>query len=352
VSADSRQDAQTVAALPPAPRALSSMPVPEQAEAWLEQLSDLDSFMLEGRDPSRLRIVTVLLHGNEPSGLRALHRWLAAGEVPAVRTWCIVGAVRAARSGSGFEHRFLPEDGDLNRCWVAAPAGPSARAERVARLRQALLDAPAEMLIDLHNNTGHNPAYGVSPDRRPRVLGLTSCFGSKFVHSPLALGTLVEATMRAYPSVTIECGRAGDPAADEIAYRGLREFLAMDRLEALDARAERVEVLVDPIRVTARAGTRLCFAHEPRPDCELTLDPDLDRHNFERIAPDTLLGWLRDGELPLCALDGTGKDRAQELFDAHRGQLRARGSWVPVMMTTDPRIAHQDCLFYVVRPEG
>jgi hypothetical protein len=36
----------------------------------------------------------------------------------------------------------------------------------------------------------------------------------------------MEATAALCPTATVECGRAGDPAADETAHAGLQRFLA------------------------------------------------------------------------------------------------------------------------------
>jgi hypothetical protein len=54
-------------------------------------------------------------------------------------------------------------------------------------------------------------------------------------------------------------------------------------------------------------------------------------------------------EWPVTAIDSSGRDRAAELFTMADGELRARRSWIPIMMTNDPFIATRDCLFYVVR---
>jgi len=327
---------------------VADLSVPAGLEVWLAQLEDLSWLHVAGRDPARLRIVATLLHGNEPSGIRALHRWLRLGVEPATDLWLLIGAVRAALEPPVFAHRFLAAHGDLNRCWTSAPSDP--RTRRVAELARALSRSNAELLIDMHNNTGHNPVYGVGPRRDAVVLAVVSLFGRRFVHSSLALGTLVEAMAPHFPSVTIECGRAGDPGADAAAFYGLSRVLALDSLTPLDAAYEDMQLLGDPIRVTLRAGTRLRFDRAPDAAADLTLDPDLDRHNFELLDAGAPLGWLRGDALPLCAHDASGVDRAHDLFASHEGRLAAARPWIPVMVTTDPIAARIDCLFYVVQP--
>ena len=340
---------QTIRAWPPLV-GVTDVRVATRLEEWLASLADLSWMRLAGRDGSRIRIVSALLHGNEPSSARALHRWLLQRAAPATEVWLLFGAVRAALAEPPFTHRFLPDEGDLNRCWQAPFASPSAR--RAEELLAAFTDCDAEALLDLHNNTGHNPPYGVGPRDDPAVLGLVSLFGELFVHSPLRMGTLVEATAPCFPSAAIECGRSGDPAADDVAFRGLRRFLELDSLAGLHAEADRIRVLGDPIRVTLRPGTRLSFESSPRPDADLTLDPEIDRHNFQPLEPGTRLGWLADGALPLSAHDASGTDRAAELFLVDGHDLRVARPWIPVMMTTDAHAATLDCLFYAVQPRS
>ena len=65
---------------------------------------------ISGKNPSKSRVITTLLHGNEPSGLIAMHRWLTQeGEIPTpeVNLRFIICSVEAASTGSLFTHRFL-----------------------------------------------------------------------------------------------------------------------------------------------------------------------------------------------------------------------------------------------------
>jgi hypothetical protein len=98
-----------------------------------------------------------------------------------------------------------------------------------------------------------------------------------------------------------------------------------------------------------RPGVRVAFADAPRPDVDLTVARDIDRHNFELVAPGSLLGWVADGVWPVTARGASGIDVARELFEVREGVLRARRSLIPIMMTTHAKAAESDCLFYTVR---
>lgn len=319
--------------------------IPEDLGTFLRELGGSAWIEVPGRDRRRARAVATLVHGNEPSGVRAVHGWLRSGEPPAVDAAFWIASVEAALHPPGFAHRMLPGDADLNRCFFPpfeGRIGALAR-EALSRLRAR---AP-EALLDLHNNTGHNPPYGVAPEAAESLLAVASLFGKHFVHSDLRLGALVEATSGDFPSLTVECGRAGDPAADAIAQAGLGRFLGADSLlEGTDAGA--VEVLERPVRVEVRGGLRLAFAEGPDPEADFTIAGDIDRHNFESVPAGTPIGWVRSGLWPLEARDAAGRDLAAQLFEVVEGELRTRRELIPIMMTTDETVAVADCLFYLV----
>jgi hypothetical protein len=329
--------------------ALPKERIPPTAEEFLELLAVPSLISVKGLDTSRTRIVSTLLHGNEPSGLRAIQSWLSTGRIPAVNTLLFIGAVRTARLSPGFAHRFLPGRIDLNRCWFPPHTGRVGEfAGEVLRLfKQAL----PESLIDLHNNTGHNPPYGVSPRVGSQERNLVAYFADRVVHSPLRLGTLVEATQADFPSVTIECGCSGDPIADATALAGLERYLHDHRAEHLGANPPSMEVLTNPQRVTVREGVDLAFGEGPVADAEFTVARDIDRHNFERLESGVPIGWLAAGaDWPIAAIGPDGRDVSRELFRLREEILETQRPLTPIMMTTNRRNALDDCLFYVVDP--
>jgi len=323
--------------------------LPEGDDAFLRWLGGSSLLRVPGRDRTRTRVVSTLIHGNEPSGLRAVQRWLRSAAVPATDVVFWIAAVATAQGPPLFAHRALPGREDLNRCFGSAGPRTPARALAAEALARVCASKP-EALVDLHNNTGHNPAYAVGCRPERIELGLTSLFGRHFVHSDLQLGSLVEATSALFPSVTIECGRAGDPVADDNASRGLRALLALEALDALPAHPA-VDVLVDPLRVELRGEASLAIGDARRNDVALTVAADIDRHNFQRLERGTVLGWLHErDDWPLEVLDREQRDRSRDYFEASAGRLVVRQPFVPIMVTTDPAIARSDCLWYIVTP--
>lgn len=313
-----------------------------------------------GRDRARTRAIATLVHGNEPSGLRAVLGWLREGATPATDVVVWIASVEAALGPPFFAHRALPGHRDLNRCFGAAAGAAAAAgdgdapnrspehalaAEALARLRAAR----PELLVDLHNNTGHNPAYAVGPAADAAHRAVAALFGRYFVRSDLALGALVEATDPHFPSVTIECGRAGSAEADAAARAGLDRLLADAAIPPCPTGA--LELLVDPVRVEVRPDVTLAIGDGPVAGAGFTMSADVDRHNFQRLEAGVPIGWVgASGAWPLLARGAAGEDRARDWFELRDGRVATRRPLVPIMMTTNPSIARSDCLFYIVRP--
>jgi hypothetical protein len=321
--------------------------VPDGDAAFLAWLGGPTLLRVAGRDRKRTRALTTLLHGNEPSGLRALRAWLAGDAEPATDAVCLVAAVEAALAEPGFAFRKLPGRRDLNRCFRSPFEGAEGAlaAEILARLREARPEA----LVDLHNNTGHNPVYGVGGIADGVHLALAALFGERFVQSDLRLGTLGEALEAELPCVTVECGRAGDPAADAAALAGLAHFLGRESLPGVAERP--MTVLTRPLRVALCRGVSVAFADAPDARAHLTLAADVDRHNFERLPAGSAIGWLRPGApWPLDVRGADGREVSRELFAAEGDRLCTRRAGIPIMMTTSPSSAAADCLFYLAQP--
>lgn len=298
-----------------------------------------------GQDGSRTRFVSTLLHGNEPSGTRALQRWLCERETPKTNTVFYIGSVHAALAAPEYSHRTLPGEPDANRCFVEPFNGPAGELSK--RLIDDIRAMAPEALVDLHNNTGHNPAYAVLTRLDRTHAQLTRLFAAKCVLSDIRLGTLIEATEEICPSVVIECGLAGARQADEAAFQGLRAFLTKDDVfESVELEGPELEVLENPLRVTLQPGTALRYGDAPGPG--FTLRVDLDRHNFELAAEGTVLGWLSpESEWPLLATGADGRDRSKDMFVLQGHTVFFRRPAIPVMMTQQVEIARSDCLFYL-----
>lgn len=322
--------------------------VPPHADAFLRRLAGPTALRIPGRDRSRTRVVVTLSHGNEPSGFRAVHGFLRSGTQPVTDALLLLTSVEAALLEPLYSHRQLSGRRDLNRCFRGPFDDPEGALAR--EVLAAIDTAKPEAVVDLHNNSGHNPPYALGPVAGPRELVISTFFGERFVVTQLEIGALVEVAPS--PVITVECGRGGDPRADEVATRGLARFLATDPLVSASGSvsARPSQLLLDPVRVCLRTELSLAVADAPRPGAHFTLRADVDRHNFETLPAGTCLGWLAEGcGWPLEARGADGADRSHQLFALRGDALETRSTLVPIMMTTDPQQARSDCLFYAVR---
>jgi hypothetical protein len=321
-----------------------------RVEDFLDALAGPTLFRVAGRDRSRIRVVSGSLHGNEPSGLRAIHRALREGGIPRTDVIFFIGGVESARAEPRFTFRTLPDRRDLNRCFRPPWEGVDGAIARDLLIEIRRLNGFIELAVDLHNNTGRNPDYAITATLDGPHVALSGLFSSRVIHSRLALGSFAEALARWCPSVTIECGQAHDAAADATAWHGLLRLLEMDRLESVVVRPDPVEIFDAAVRVELSAGLTLAFGETPRPDIDVTIDADVDRHNFQTLAAGTRIGSVRPGaSFPLTVRGEEGEIRGEELFGVEEsGAIVTRRSIIPIMMTTHPRIAVSDCLFYAV----
>ena len=313
-------------------------------EDFLRKLRGPTFLWLPGLDPTRTRAVSTLLHGNESSGVRALHRWIREGHHPQVNMLCFIGAIEAALTEPTFSHRFAPGGKDLNRCFRSPFDGYEGNIAQA--MLHELQQAQPEALIDLHNTSGRSPAYGVSTLNREIQETLTGIFCDHLIVTDLRLGTLMEATEYDWPTVTIEAGGAKDPQADELAYCGFTRYaLAKDFSDSPSS----VTVVHHPIRVELHKDATVAYGDAPVPDVDLTLPSDVDRLNFGLWSQQETLGWVGARGLEvLWAKNAMGQNLSSAIFSVQNGELRLTHPSRLMMVTTNPGIAKSDCLFYIL----
>lgn len=314
-------------------------------EEFLTGLGGPTWIFLSGQDPSRTRAVTTLLHGNEPSGVRAIFHWLRSGTRPHTNLACFIGAVDAALAPPGFAHRQLPERRDLNRCFRMPFEGHDGR--MAAGVLDRLRAFNPEALIDFHNTSGRSPAYGVSTRSGEPQKALTALISDHLIVTDLRLGTLMEATEDDFPTITAECGGGGNASSDQTAMTALRSYVMAKSLWDAPHRYAQVKTFHHPIRVSLETGKQVAYGDALLPGVDLTLRKDADQFNFGVLKQGEALGWVRDSSPGVVvARDATGRDRTREIFAVAGDRLVVAQASRIMMMTTNPHIAVSDCLFY------
>jgi len=316
-------------------------------EAFLRWMGGPTCIHLEGADQSRTRAFVTLLHGNEPSGTLALHRWLCSGRRPAVNVVCIVASVAAALETPLFTHRMLPRARDLNRCFRAP--FDDAQGVLAEEILEILRIHHPEAVVDMHNTSGSGPSFGVCTHMDRQHDALVSLFTQRLIVNHLHLGALMELSEASRPTVTVEVGGRLDDEAHELAYEGLCRFFEEEAVLCPGDTDWGMELLLDPIRLELNENVTLTYAEEPHANYDITLKPDIEHHNFGGVTPDTLLGWAESSANKLfSAQDAGGRCAVSRLVRIANGELYPAQPLKLFMITNNAAIAHSDCLFYAI----
>jgi hypothetical protein len=318
----------------------------DNVEQFLRVLDGPACVYLEGERSDMTRAFVTLLHGNEPSGLMALFRWLKSGRRPAVNMVCIIASVPVALEPPLFSNRMLNGDRDLNRCFRPPFDDPQGKlAEEILEILK--LHHP-EAVVDMHNTSGSGPSFGVCTHMDRQHDALVSIFTKRLIISNLGLGALMDISEHSYPTVTVEVGGRLDEDAHELAYDGLCRYFTAPQVLAQEETDWGLEVLPDPIRLEINEGIRLGYAEAPS-DHDITLMPDIERYNFGSVSPQTQLGWATgDSRKLFTARDSHGGCAVSRLVRIEDGKLFPAQALKLFMITNNEAIAKSDCLFYAV----
>jgi succinylglutamate desuccinylase len=297
---------------------------------------------LPGRDPRPL-FVSVLLHGNETAGLLAIQAVLKKYEGQTLpRSLSIFfGNVEAAR----FNARRLDGQCDYNRIWPGGDAPDCAETRMARAVLEEMAGREIFAAIDVHNNTGLNPHYACVNRLDDRFLQLAAMFGRLVVHFNTPKGVLSTAFAELCPSVTLECGKPGQPYGVEHAFAYLDACLHLSEIPDHGVARGDLDLYHTVAKVTVREEASFGFGEG---DWNLALYPDIERHNFAEMAVGTAWGAAR-GALPVLALDEEGRDVSERYFAVEEGELILREYVMPSMLSPDITIIRQDCLCYLMK---
>lgn len=326
--------------------ALAAEQLGKDISDFLAVLPGPSRIYLRGRDSSRCRVLVTLLHGNEPSGMRAVHALLAAGFQPAVDVYCYLIAIEAAGLQPLFTHRQVPGKRDYNRCFKS-PFDSDDQGPVCQQLLAEIGHLQPEAVVDMHNTSGAGPSFGVTTRYDTRHDAIVSLFTDRLVVTDLRLGALMEITSEALPVVTIECGGTFEDVADRIALEGLQRFFSSEALFTGDERDFGLELFRRPMRVELHQAATISCAERYVEGSDITLARDIEHHNFGLVTPDTALGWIAPGALEkLAAFDAQRTNHFKSLYREEAGVLYPRRNQKLFMITTNLQIARSDCLWY------
>ncbi|MEI6894333.1 MAG: succinylglutamate desuccinylase/aspartoacylase family protein [Colwellia sp.] len=308
---------------------------------------------ISGKDHTRCRVFNTLLHGNEPSGLIAMHRYLTEVLIehkPTTNLRFIICSVEAATYKTLFSQRYLKGGMDINRCFGAGKSNDTLHGyyQRASLIEQAIREVMPEMVIDLHNSSGPSPSFAKCSVITSEALSLVSLFCQTLVLSDLNINTIMEQNFNC-PFITIECGGFKDEQSHEVAFSGISQVTQCEDIRYIED-DRLVEVIYHPLRLQLKGKTELSFAQHDEGNSGVTLKANIECFNFGSAHQDEMLGWVdADGLNNLQLLDKYGKDVIDKYFYIRENQLVCRHNLRIFKATTNLDTAINDCLFYVVK---
>lgn len=288
--------------------------------------------------------VSVLLHGNEDTGLAAVQALLAryrGRELPRALS-IFIGNVTAARRGL----RRLDGQPDYNRCWPGGEAPDSAEGRLLTEVVREMRRRGIFASVDVHNNTGLNPHYACINRLDLRFLHLAALFSRTVVYFTRPRGVQSMAFAEFCPAVTLECGRSGQAHGREHALEYLEACLHMAEFPGHRLGGRDLDLFHTVAQV--KVPEHLSFSFD-RGEADLSFDPGLERMNFRELASGTEFAALAPaGEGRLLVYDEAGREVTQRYFEVRDRRILLRRPMMPSMLTQDARVVRQDCLCYLM----
>lgn len=295
---------------------------------------------LPGRRAPAL-FVSLMLHGNEPTGLYAVQALLkdyAGRELPRALS-LFVGNVSAAAQGL----RRLDGQPDYNRIWSVAGDLPEQRI--VAQVVAEMAERGVFASVDIHNNTGINPHYACFNKLETPFLQLAALFSRTVVYFTRPAGVQSMAFAELCPAVTLECGQPGQAYGTEHAADYLEACLNLHEIPGHPLAPHDVSVFHTVAVVKVPEEVSFAFG---RREVQLQFIDDLDHFNFSEMPAGTCFGWRHDPAARLECRDEHGNDVGERYFVYGGGKIELATTVMPSMLTRDERVIRQDCFCYLM----
>lgn len=314
------------------------------ATELINVIPDSTLIALEGQRKDAL-FLSVLLHGNEPTGLVAAQNILkkyAGGGLPR-SLLLFIGNVKAASENK----RRLDHQPDYNRIWLeGSSVGESEIHRKITELLHEMAHRPLFASVDIHNNTGINPHYACINRLSPPFLNLARTFSRTVIYFVRPSGVQSKAFSHLCPAVTLECGKVGDEFGIQLATHYIDELLNMDSLPFTPVADGDID-LFHTLAVVRMPDT-VSFSFDGSA-ADVRFIQGIETLNFEEIPAGTTLALVRDGlREPILVLDEDGGNITEAVFSIEEDRLVTRRPLMPSMLTLDEKVIRQDCLCYVM----
>ena len=288
--------------------------------------------------------VTVLLHGNEDTGLFAIQKILKKYQNrPLPRSLIVFFAnVEAAK----YEKRHLDTQPDFNRVWEGGELSNTPEGLMMAEITQKVASKNPFASIDIHNNTGKNPFYGCINKLESDFIYLAAQFSKIIVFFETPKGVQSLAMSQYCPAVTIECGK---PKV-EASYEAAAEFVdTILHLSHFPAQPKHLEYNIYKTVARVEIPKEFSFSYSDK-SADIFLLTELEKDNFVMLKKGTLFAYIKEGSnARFRVLDDDKNDRFDEYFYIENNGIYLKKEAMPSMITLDEKVIEQDCLCYLMR---
>ena len=298
---------------------------------------------LPGRNSEPI-FISVLLHGNETTGLTTVQNLLKKyqdKQLPRSIS-LFTGNVIAAKEGM----RRLENQPDYNRVWPGSELADCSESNMMQQVVDEMVRRHVFVSVDIHNNTGLNPHYACINKLNPRFLNLANMFSRLVVYFLRPKGVQSAAFARHCPAVTLECGKAEHEYGAEHALQYLDACLHLQEIPDHKTNPGDIDLFHTVAQVQIKEHIEFSFDGVAS---DLNLDSNLDHMNFTEIERGTTWGQISDQyTMPLIAKNETGEEVTDQYFKNQNGKLVSIKNIMPSMLTLDEKIVRQDCLCYLM----
>lgn len=305
---------------------------------------------LEGRRLEPL-FVSVLLHGNETTGLTAVQALLkknAGQDLPRALS-IFLGNVFAA----GEKRRQLDGQPDYNRVW---PHEDSQFEKESSTPEHAMMRQIVDIMheknvfasIDVHNNTGLNPHYGCINRLDSRFFHLATLFSRTVVYFIRPQGVQSMAFADICPSITVECGKPDQEYGATHAMEFIETCLHLSQFPEHDISPHDLDLFHTVATVFVPEDLSIGFGESSVTN--LRLIDDLDHLNFRELPSGTQLGRFNAdvNSDPLIVTDESGKEVTDRYLSFDNHDIKIKRDVMPSMFTLNTEVIQQDCLGYLM----
>lgn len=314
--------------------------IEESEEAVLASLKEPTLFFVDNKQEKTV-LVSGLLHGNEPSGFRAIVAWMKKTKQVKLpfNILFMIGNVKAATENGLFGQRFLSSQQDFNRIW-----NDDNTHELKTALDNALQTTNVIGGVDLHNNSGKNPVYAVVASMNKASVEIAEFLTDKVLYFGAATNTLVSFLERKGAQfVAVECGKCFTKEADNTAMKTVEKVFEFfkKKLNGEKIRTKKATLFCNITEVKVKPNCSVAVGSE----ADFSVRKDIEDLNFVEAPEGTVLGLTKGKALPLEILkDGT--DVSSEWFNVDKGKVVMKRKGVILMATTNVDNIKKSCLLY------